>query len=474
MTFHDEPSNPAHPSRGFTIKIQGAQLGSRLPHALVRAGLIFSDVAVLLIAAILANLLRFGNPLAIDRPALVVMAALPMMILASELFGLYQPSRASQHVRSPLRWAGTWSVTLGLMLVVLFFTKTGNVFSRLWVAYWYIAALLMILPVRFIWAHALHGWYRKGRMGENVGVVGSSEELEGFLKATQSRLRSSVMFHDHREDPAEALPQAVFDRIGHLYLLILTFDARNEKRIESWLGPCRNLNIAVDLAPPLSRELAHLEPHDLGGLMVWRMSTAPMSGDALMLKRLEDIVLGALSLLVALPVMALVALAIRIDSPGPILFRQRRHGFNGREFTVLKFRSMTAAPQDDRHVPQAVRDDPRITRVGAFIRRTSLDELPQIINVLRGDMSMVGPRPHAVAHNEAFGKQIEDYLRRHRVKPGITGWAQVNGYRGETDTLDKMERRIEFDLYYIDNWSLGLDLRILLRTLAVIIHPNAY
>jgi putative colanic acid biosynthesis UDP-glucose lipid carrier transferase len=158
-----------------------------------------------------------------------------------------------------------------------------------------------------------------------------------------------------------------------------------------------------------------------------------------------------------------------------VLFRQRRYGFNNNPITVFKFRTMRHDQADDRLVPQARRNDPRVTRVGAFLRRTSLDELPQLINVLRGEMSLVGPRPHAVAHNEQYAHVIDDYLSRHRVKPGITGWAQVNGLRGETDTPDKMRRRVQYDLYYIDNWSLYLDFKILALTPFVgLVHKNAY
>jgi putative colanic acid biosynthesis UDP-glucose lipid carrier transferase len=179
--------------------------------------------------------------------------------------------------------------------------------------------------------------------------------------------------------------------------------------------------------------------------------------------------------LLLIPILALIALAIKLDSPGPVFFRQRRYGFNNNAIVVWKFRTMKAdMVRDDTVVPQATRNDPRVTRVGRFLRRTSLDELPQIFNVLRGEMSLVGPRPHAVAHNEQYAKIIDDYLSRHRVKPGITGWAQVNGLRGETDTPEKMRERVQFDLYYIDNWSFWLDLKIMALTPFAAINRNAY
>src|SRR5262249_19384924 len=201
----------------------------------------------------------------------------------------------------------------------------------------------------------------------------------------------------------------------------------------------------------------------------------PMSGWNGVVKRLEDLVLSGAALLVFGPVMLFIAAAIWLESGGPVIFRQKRFGFSSNEITVYKFRTMVASAAGDPTSARARRNDPRVTRVGRFLRRTSLDELPQLINVLRGDMSLVGPRPHAISHNEYYANLIDDYLARHRVKPGITGWAQVNGLRGETDTVEKMQRRIDYDLYYIDRWSLSFDLKILLKTAMVgFVHRNAY
>jgi len=199
------------------------------------------------------------------------------------------------------------------------------------------------------------------------------------------------------------------------------------------------------------------------------LARPPISGLEILGKRLSDIVMAAAGLLALMPLFALVALLIRLDGPGPILFRQQRWGFNQRPFSIVKFRTMRV--HDDSEVRQATQNDDRVTRIGRFLRRWNIDELPQLWNVLVGDMSIVGPRPHAVPHNQLYERRIGDYARRHNVKPGITGWAQVNGARGETDTDEKMRRRIEYDLHYIDNWSLLFDLRIIGLTL---ISPKAY
>ena len=201
----------------------------------------------------------------------------------------------------------------------------------------------------------------------------------------------------------------------------------------------------------------------------------PLMGWSRVAKRAEDLVLSLAALVLLAPLMALVGILIKLDSPGPVLFQQERLGFNNNVIVVFKFRTMRhrSAPESD--VPQARRGDPRVTRIGAILRRTSLDELPQLLNVLKGEMSLVGPRPHALAHNDQYAALINEYLGRHRVQPGITGWAQVNGLRGETATLDKMQRRVEHDLAYIDGWSLLLDLKILsLTAFLSVFDRNAY
>jgi putative colanic acid biosynthesis UDP-glucose lipid carrier transferase len=200
-----------------------------------------------------------------------------------------------------------------------------------------------------------------------------------------------------------------------------------------------------------------------------------MVGINRILKAIEDRVLALVMLVLTAPLLMLVAIGVKLSSPGPIIFRQQRHGWDGQPFTLYKFRTMVVHSETDDCVTQACRNDPRVTRFGAFLRRTSLDELPQLINVLQGDMSLVGPRPHAVSHNEYYKNLIEPYRGRARVKPGITGWAQVNGFRGATNALEKMVKRVEYDIYYIENWSLWFDLKIMLLTLVKgFYHENAY
>jgi putative colanic acid biosynthesis UDP-glucose lipid carrier transferase len=238
----------------------------------------------------------------------------------------------------------------------------------------------------------------------------------------------------------------------------------------------RNLTAEVRFIPDFQgMQLLNHRTSEVAGRLAIDLSVTPMDGMARITKRLEDIIFGALFLLLSMPICVVIAIALKLQSPGPILFKQYRTGVNGKHFKAYKFRSMEVHDELAGKVTQAKRGDPRVTPLGSFLRRTSLDELPQFYNVLQGRMSIVGPRPHALAHNEYYKEVVESYMKRHKVKPGITGWAQVNGLRGETDTLDKMERRVEHDLWYIDNWSLWLDFRIIGMTIFKgFVHPNGY
>jgi putative colanic acid biosynthesis UDP-glucose lipid carrier transferase len=250
-------------------------------------------------------------------------------------------------------------------------------------------------------------------------------------------------------------------RVSELWLVPGEIDVRLRERI---IAALQRISLPVRYVPDLTLlNLIGQRPRRLAGMSVIELNATPLDGPDALVKAALDRVAAALLLLLLSPLLVAVALTIRLDSPGPVLFRQPRHGHDGRVFDVLKFRTMRVTERAPAR--QATREDPRITRIGRALRRTSIDELPQLINVLRGEMSLVGPRPHPVALNDAYADRLHAFMQRHRVKPGMTGWAQVNGYRGETDTLEKMRKRLEHDLYYIENWSLLLDLRILALTL---------
>lgn len=256
----------------------------------------------------------------------------------------------------------------------------------------------------------------------------------------------------------------------------LSVDTGDHKALQKMLDALRYASANIRLLPDLGnfRLINHGVSIQMGMPML-DLAHSPMGGMNLLAKEVEDRILAALILVLISPLMALIAIAIKLDSPGPVFFKQRRHGWHGREIKIYKFRSMNVHQEHGNLVTQATKGDSRVTRLGAFLRSSSLDELPQFINVLQGKMSVVGPRPHAVAHNHHYKELIHRYMLRHKVKPGITGWAQVNGHRGETDTLDKMQARVEHDLFYIENWSVWLDIKIVFLTVFKgFRHKNAY
>ena len=258
----------------------------------------------------------------------------------------------------------------------------------------------------------------------------------------------------------------------HVEAIYLALPMATQPRILHLLDDLKDTTASIYFVPDIFvTDLIQGRMDNVGGMPVVAVCETPFTGLNGVTKRLSDIVLSILIILLISPIMLAVAAGVKLSSPGPIIFKQRRYGLDGKEIVVYKFRSMTTC-DDGAVVKQASRDDQRITRFGAFIRRTSLDELPQFFNVLQGRMSIVGPRPHAVAHNETYRKLVKGYMVRHKVKPGITGWAQVNGYRGETETIEKMEKRIEFDLEYLRNWSLGMDVWIIIKTAVLVIRDR--
>src|SRR5206468_8410947 len=251
-------------------------------------------------------------------------------------------------------------------------------------------------------------------------------------------------------------------------LIYLTLPMASQPRILNLLEELPDTTASIYFAPDIFLfDLIQARMDAIGGVPVVAVCETPFYGLSGLIKRASDIVLASAALVLILPVMLAIATGIKLTSPGPVLFTQRRYGLDGREIIIYKFRTMTVI-EDGGVVRQATRDDNRVTRFGAFLRKYSLDELPQFVNVLQGRMSVVGPRPHAVAHNEMYRKLIRGYMIRHKVKPGITGLAQVNGLRGETDTVDKMKARIDYDLAYLRNWSLAPDLKIMLKTVVVV------
>jgi putative colanic acid biosynthesis UDP-glucose lipid carrier transferase len=320
-------------------------------------------------------------------------------------------------------------------------------------------------------------------------AVGAGPLGAKVARAIRARGASGLVFLGYFDDRADGRvdAEAAGMTLGNLaqvapyvqshgvHEVYVTLPLGSQPRIVQLLEQVQDTTASVFFVPDVfGISIIQGRLQDMNGVPVVGLCETPFTGTNLLIKRLSDLVLGSLMLLVAAPVLLAIAIGVKLSSPGPVIFRQRRNGLDGEEIVVYKFRSMHT--QDDGAVvPQATKQDPRITPLGALLRRSSLDELPQLINVLQGRMSIVGPRPHAVAHNEAYRKLIKAYMVRHKVKPGITGWAQIHGMRGETDTIEKMQSRVEYDLEYLRNWSLGLDLQIIVRTIKLVFFDrNAY
>lgn len=381
------------------------------------------------------------------------------------------------------------SVTLTFLVLVTFFylLKVSDAFSRGWLMSWYALSIVIVLLARLaIWAW-VENLRAEKRLVQRIAVYGHVDlagRVLDKLRADVTQAETAVYSDDDAASQFGKGPRVLggmqqliedaqteaFDRV------IVALPTSDDNGILTAAAALQVLPVEVQLSPAAMTLPPHFiaagDNHD--GLLLLDIQQRPFRRRGALIKGTMDFAIASLSLVVALPIMLIIAAAIAIDSRGPVFFVQRRHGYNHRIVHVTKFRTMTVT-QDGADVPQAVRGDMRVTRVGRFLRKSSLDELPQLFDVLRGDMSLVGPRPHALSHNEHYGRILERYSIRHKVKPGITGWAQVNGWRGETADQTAMQRRLDCDLYYIENWSVWLDLRILARTLLVPFNdPNAF
>lgn len=365
-------------------------------------------------------------------------------------------------------------VSLLVLLAAAYLLKVSAEFSRGWMTIWFGLSFPALYFIHAAAAGVIRRWKSFGLFVRNVVIYGSEEVAQKLIEhiGTQRDIRRVVgVFDDVKPGvtPKVVVSGGLSDLIHagqstHFDEVLIALPMIEQKRIMNAVAQLSILPTNIRLCPDLiAFQFRPTGVLDYDGVSLLEMVPMPMDNWAPIFKAVEDRLLAGIALVLAMPVMILVAIAIRLETPGPVFFRQRRHGFNHQVISVMKFRSMNVT-QDGAHVPQAQREDPRVTRVGRVLRKSSLDELPQLFNVLRGDMSLVGPRPHALSHNEHYQSVLETYASRHKVKPGITGWAQVNGFRGETDTPDKMRKRVEHDLYYIENWSLWLDLKILFLT----------
>jgi Undecaprenyl-phosphate glucose phosphotransferase len=407
--------------------------------------------------------------------------------------GLYKLEAMTSPMRQLPKLLVGWMMALAVLILGVFMLKVGPEFSRVWLVSWFALGLFALVTGRLVLTLMTRRWIKQGRMNRRAVIYGGGPDCERLLASLEADLESDIricgIFDDRGDDRVGPLVSGYpklgrledlieFGRKTRVDLVILTLPMAAEMRIMQLLRLLWVMPVDIRLA---ANTKLRFRPHTysfIGSVPLLDLCDKPLDDWGNVVKSVFDKIVGAVALVLLSPVMAGVAIAIKRDSKGPVLFKQKRYGFNNELIEVYKFRSMYTDMTDADASKLVTRHDPRVTPVGRFIRKTSLDELPQLFNVLNGSLSLVGPRPHAVqakAADKLYGDVVDGYFARHKVRPGITGWAQINGWRGETDTSDKIQKRVEHDLYYIDNWSVLLDLYILVRTpFSLISTDNAY
>jgi putative colanic acid biosynthesis UDP-glucose lipid carrier transferase len=449
-------------------------------HALVKYGLRLFDLIVVILTACAAYYYRFGDLQLSTHYQNTLWIALVASFLCFQQFKLYVPIRGRSLFSYLVDTTFALIASMALLAASSFLTKSAVILSREWFLLWLSSAwVCLVLSRCFLWWLArvfrLNGWNPR-----RVVIVGTNELALNLLREMQKTLGDGFKVIAFITDdpslnktkihrvPVRLMPKRIekWLRLTFAHEIWIALPLREEEKIKQLLFEFRNSYLTVRYVFDIfGLSLHQHRMTQVAGFPVINLLSTPLVGFNRAVKYLEDKLLASIILLLISPVMLCIAIAIKLTSRGPIVFKQRRHGSSGEEIIVYKFRSMYQHNESQGQVTQASKQDGRITPIGRFLRKTSLDELPQFVNVLQGRMSIVGPRPHAVEHNEYYRELITSYMQRHRVKPGITGWAQVNGFRGNTDKLEKMQKRIDYDTYYIENWSLSLDLKIIFLTI---------
>lgn len=450
------------------------------------------DVIGLWCAGQLSALLSFNTPLSAATPVHTILlyfgCAMAFILFAN--FNMYGSWRGRSMPAMFGQVALSWAAVMMLALLFSFLIHHVGSLSRLWMFHWYVVGVISLMLTRALLYTLLRHLREKGINNKRVVIVGdgsigremhrraSEQNWYGYdVKAIfPASAPASSQAQAATTAGAAGMPAACAERIGSLtelpdyvarheiHEIWITLPLADTERLQQLQYLLRNALVDIRWVPDtLSMQILSNKVITFLGMPAVDLNQPVAADMNAMAKDLFDRVFAAAVLVLLLPLFVAVGIGIKATSPGPVFFRQPRLGLNGRPFMCFKFRSMRVH-QEHGAVTQATQDDPRVTRLGRFLRRTSLDELPQFINVLLGDMSVVGPRPHALQHNELYKDKLEMYMLRHRVKPGITGWAQIHGYRGETDTVDKMAKRVQFDLHYIQNWSFSMDMKIIAWT----------
>lgn len=363
-----------------------------------------------------------------------------------------------------------WGCVFVSAAALIYLLNVSIRFSRMWVACTLTLAFSVSIMAKALLSKFIALLQLRAGHKNRILVIGSGSALSQFYALKREQKASHIYICGVKSVSCE-IEEKRLDNIvkniekNNINEVWMAFPLSKGNEIKKIMHALRFQTVEIRFFPELTDlPLINHKVSEVYGLYSIDLCMSPMKGMARALKRAEDLLLGGMISLFILPVCLVIAIVIKITSPGPILFKQYRTGINGKNFKIYKFRSMKVHQEKEGQVTQAMKADPRITRIGRFLRRTSLDELPQFFNVLQGRMSIVGPRPHALAHNKYYMNIVESYMQRHKVKPGITGWAQVSGLRGETDTVDKMKERVKFDLWYIENWSIIFDIKIIFMT----------
>ena len=422
-------------------------------------------------------------PVAINHYSVIMVTAMVVPV-TFQVFDLYSVEALRQFTRRSARLVVAWSCVFVPLTVMAFLAKTGTGgFSRVWLASWYGAGLALLLLFRALMSVLVQRWNREGRLERYAVVIGGGKRGADLIRAldesSDTDIRITGVFDDRsgERSPSNVAGYPKLGTVSELVelarkvridLLIVSLPINAENRLLEILKSLWVLPVDIRLSAHTNKLRFRPRAYSyIGDVPFFDVFDKPLADWDYILKSIEDRVIAFLALIALSPLMVLTAILIRLDSKGPVFFRQKRFGFNNELIEVYKFRSLRTDMEDANASRLVTRDDPRVTRVGRFIRKSSIDELPQLFNVLKGDLSLVGPRPHAVmakAADRLYTEVVDGYFARHRVKPGITGWAQVNGWRGETDTAEKIQRRVEHDLHYIENWSVLFDLYILAMT----------
>jgi Undecaprenyl-phosphate glucose phosphotransferase len=442
-------------------------------------------------SVIMASYVGFGM---VWKYTLAITAGSALFVIFNEIADGYQ----IRALRYPFRWfpriALAWSAAFAILALAGFLLKTSEDFSRFWTGSWFVGGLLFLVCTRLLLSVRIRKWARNGTMERRAVIVGGGKPAEKLIRAIELQHDSDIRIcgiFDDRDDLRSPLIVAGYPKLGNIEelvafsrraridMLIVSLPLDAEDRVLTMLKKLWILPVDIRLSAHSNKLRFRPRAYSfIGSVPMLDIFDKPIRDWDSVAKRIFDIVFSLLGIVVFAPVMLATAIAIKLDSKGPVIFRQLRHGFNNEEIEVYKFRSMYTEQCDPTARNQVTKDDPRVTRVGQFIRKTSIDELPQFFNSLRGDLSLVGPRPHAVSaqsQDRLYGEVVDGYFARHRVKPGVTGWAQINGWRGEIDSDEKIRRRTEYDLYYIENWSIWFDLKILFMTpISLVNTENAY